>query len=205
MASRRPSLRSTALVLAGVAGVVLAHGLDYLLVLRSPAHRAAELAATGHGWWSSAVGAALGAGCLALAMATAGGASGAVFRRAARSTIRSARCDIGWVALWQVGIFAALEVVERLGAHRSPVELVHGPLFAIGVVLQVAVAVAVVVALQALERAGATVTDAVLSARRGRGPARPRAFGTAAAAGLAGGGAVAGWPGPRGPPVTVAA
>ena len=35
MASRRPSHRTAILVLAGVAGVVLAHGLDYVLAVHS--------------------------------------------------------------------------------------------------------------------------------------------------------------------------
>jgi hypothetical protein len=71
-------------------------------------------------------------------------------------------------------------------------------------VLQIVVAVAVVFGLRALERAGATVTDAVLSARRRRGPARPGVFGMEAP-GRWGRRAVAGLHRPRGPPLTAAA
>lgn len=168
MASRRPSLRTTVLVLAGVAGVVLAHGLDYLLVIRSSAQRAAELGQTGHAWWSSGVAAALGAACLALSMATAQGATGAVFRQAARSGRASVRRDFAWTAAWQTAVFAALEILERVGAHTSPLQLLHGPLFAVGVLLEVAVAAVVVTVVRSIERAAANVATTALARRAGR-------------------------------------
>lgn len=179
MTSVRPSLRTTGLVAAGVAGVVLAHGLDYLLIVRSSATRAATLAETGHGWWPAAVAAALGAACLATSMATARGAGGAVFRLAARTARpggptgpASAGRDLGWVALWQGGLFTAVEVLERISAHRSPQDLLHGPLFPAGLALQVLVAAAVVAALHLCERAGASVAGGVLAARSRRPRAR---------------------------------
>jgi hypothetical protein len=203
MAERRPPLRMTALVLASVGGVVLAHGLDYLLVIRSPAQRASELAETGHGWWPSVVGAALGAAALALATAWAVGARRAAVRRAADSAAVPLVRDLTWMAVWQAGVFSALEVLERVAAHRSPAELLHGPLFPVGLLLQVVVAVLVVLALRGLERAGAVVAGAFLRvrpARRGRRPVlRPGPI-AVAAGGMAPGRHVA-----RGPPLSVAA
>lgn len=204
MAPRRPSLRTTALVLAGVAGVVLAHGLDYVLIIRSPAQRAAELAQTGHGWWPAAVGAAAAATCLAVAMATGRGATGAVFRRAAGSAAATVWRDFGWVALWQSGVFAILEVLERLGAHQSPLELLHGPLFVVGLALQVVVAAGVVAALRGIERAGAAVVGGALSGRARPRRARRRVFGSATPPAVVGG-PVPGRHEARGPPHRLAA
>src|SRR5947209_3302493 len=105
MASRRPSHRTTTLVVAGVAGVVLAHGLDYLLAVRSAAARAQILIQTGHAWWPSAVGAALASAFLAISMATARGAAGAVSRRAIdAATGGTFRRELTWMALWQGGL-----------------------------------------------------------------------------------------------------
>ncbi|HEX3622150.1 MAG TPA: hypothetical protein VHT97_07535 [Acidimicrobiales bacterium] len=204
MAPRRLSLRTTALVLAGVAGVVLAHALDYLLIIRSPAQRAAELARTGHGWWPSAVAAGVVSAGLALVLATARGAAGAVFRRAAESASATVGRDLGWMALWQTSLFATLEVFERIGAHRSPVELLHGPLFAVGLLLQVGVAVAVVGLLRGIERGTAAVAETVLAGRRSPGRARRRVFG-ASPLPVVGGGNVFGRHEARGPPLSLAA
>lgn len=199
MASRRPLLRSTTLVLAGVAGVVLAHGLDYLLVIPSTRERARELAATGHAWWSSAPAAAVAAGCVAVALAAAGGGMRAVF--AARPA-RGGRGDVLPVALGQVTVFTVLELSERLGAHRSPLELLHGPLFLTGVVLQVAVAWAAVALLRLVERAGATVAAEALGGGGRRRRRRPRLVAVPLALGA--GGAPAGRPEARGPPAAAA-
>jgi hypothetical protein len=195
----------TALVLASVGGVVLAHGLDYLVVIRSPAQRAAELAETGHGWWPSVVGAALGAAAVALATASALGALGAAVRRAADSAAVPVPLvrDLTWMAVWQAGVFSALEVLERVVARRSPAELLHGPLFPVGVLLQVVVAVLVVLALRGLERAGRVVAGAFLRvrpARRRRRPVLRPGPVAVAAGGRAPGRHVA-----RGPPLDLAA
>ena len=174
MASRRSPTRTTTLVLAGVAGVVLAHGLDYLLTFRSAAARAQELAQTGHAWWPSAVGAALGAAFLAVSMTTARGAAGALSRKAVETVAAPFHRELGWMGLWQGALFTGVEVVERLAAHRSPAELLHGPLFPVGLALQVVVALLFVAALRLVERAGARA-GAVLAGRaaaRRRHPAR---------------------------------
>ncbi|HTJ74218.1 MAG TPA: hypothetical protein VL337_02540 [Acidimicrobiales bacterium] len=198
MASRRPSARTAelvldrrgALVLAGVAGVVLAHGLDYVLAVRSVAARAQILAQTGHAWWPSAVGAALASACLAVSMATARGAAGAVSRRAVDTATGTFRRELAWMALWQGALFTGVEVVERVAAHRSPVELLHGPLFPLGLVLQVVVAALLVTGLRLAERAGSTVSTALASRRRPRrragGVVFPASAGWVVVAGVAG-------------------
>lgn len=204
MASRRGSNRTTTLVLAGVAGVVLAHGLDYLLTFRSAAARAEELAQTGHAWWPSAVGAALGAAFLAVSMATARGAARAVSRKAVDTVSAPFRRELAWMTVWQAGLFTGVEVVERLAAHRSPAELLHGPLFPVGLALQVVVAVLFVAGLRLVVRVGGRV-GAALASRRAGAPRRARpAFLFPAAAWCA----AAGAPGrheARGPPHRLAA
>lgn len=206
MASRRPSARTTTLVLAGVAGVVLAHGIDYLLTFRSAAARAQALAQTGHAWWPTAVGAGLGAMFLAVSMATARGAAGAVSRRAVDTVASSFRRELGWMALWQVALFTGVEVVERIAAHRSPAELLHGPLFPLGLALQVLVAALVVAGLRLVTRAGASVAVALadMAARRRRQPARRRAFRFPAATWCVAAGAAGRHPA-RGPPLSLLA
>lgn len=176
MARRRLSSRTAALVVAGVAGVVLAHGLDYLLVIRSASVRAARLAQTGHGWWPSAVGAAVGATFLALGMAGARGAAGAAFRRAAVGADTSAFRDLGRMVVWQGGLFTAVELVERLAAHQSGLELVHGPLFPVGLVLQAAVALVAVAVLRWLERGVEALATRVLARSALRRPPERLAF-----------------------------
>lgn len=167
MASRRRSNRATTLVLAGVAGVVLAHGLDYLLTFRSAAARAQELAQTGHAWWPSAVGAALGAAILAVSMTTARGAAGAVSRKAVDTAAAPFRRELAWMTLWQAALFTGVEVVERVAAHGSPAELLHGPLFPVGLALQVLVALLFVAGLRLVVRMGARVGAALASRAAG--------------------------------------
>jgi hypothetical protein len=168
MATRRPGDCRIVLVAGGVAGVVLAHMLDYLLVFPSATERAHELAATGHGLWPDAVAAAIGAGALAAGTAMARGGAGVLLRWAASRHDGPWR-ELGALTLWQVSLFSAVEATERLAAHQSPLQLVHGTLFPVGLGLQVLVAVSVLAALGVFRRVGATVVGAVAgSARRPR-------------------------------------
>jgi hypothetical protein len=211
MASRRPSHRTShlvldrrgTLVLAGVAGVVLAHGLDYVLAVHSVAARAQVLAQTGHGWWPSAVGVALASAFLAVSMATARGAAGAVSRRAVEAAAGTFRRELAWMALWQGALFTGVEAVERVAAHRSPAELLHGSLFPLGLALQVLVAALVVAGLRLVERAGASVAVSFA----GRRPRRrvPTRIGFPAWAGWAVVAGVAGRHEARGPPLSLVA
>jgi hypothetical protein len=203
MATRRSGDCRIVLVVGGVAGVVMAHMLDYLLVFRSASARTHELAATGHGLWPDALAVAIGAGALAVGTAMAKGGAGALLRWAARPHDTPCR-DLGALALWQVGLFTAVEVIERLAAHQSPLALAHGPLFPAGVGLQVLVAVAVLAALRFLERLGTALVAAVAGAvRRPRRSRRP-AFAQALGLGLPGR-SPAGPAQPRGPPLLFAA
>ena len=104
----------------------------------------------------------------AAGMALARGATGAVLRRACGSTDDPVRERLAWLVAWQAGLFTAVEVVERLGAHRSPVELLHGPLFPTGLVLQVLVAVVLLGALGLFERVGAAAAFAASGLAAGR-------------------------------------
>ena len=131
-------------IAAGVAGVVLAHVIDYRVVYPSAAERAHAMAASGHGYWPLAVSAAMLAAGLTATAAVVRGATG---RGGARPRL----------AGFQVGLFALVEVGERLAAGRSPASVLHmlaERTFLLGIAVQVVVAAAVFVVVAALERLG---------------------------------------------------
>jgi len=145
-----PSARRALPLIAAVAGVVLAHALDYALVFPGGAERARQLDATGHGYWPVAVAVAILAAVTALALAVRRGALGAIapvvdppsFSVAARR-----------LAAYQVALFTVAEVVERLPVGMAPAPLVTSPAFLVGLAVQVVVAVAVLAVLGVVERA----------------------------------------------------
>lgn len=145
-------------VAAGLTGVVVAHAVAYVLAFSDPRQRAHVLSSTGHGYWSVAAwGAVLAAG-VALAAAVVHGAIRASGTSEGRVVPR-----VSTLVGWQVAMFAGVEVLERLAAGAPVSELVHGHEFAIGLGLQVVIAAAVVVALQAVERLGARVAGGLSS------------------------------------------
>ena len=132
-------------------GVVGAHALNYVLAFPDPAVRAHELAATGHGYWPIAVGIALLAGAAAAGL---GVANGLRLRR-------PAPMPVARLAVLQLVLFVTLETAERLGAGMNPIPFLHSPQLVVGVVLQVAVAVAAVLVLRAIEAGARSVGRAL--------------------------------------------
>jgi len=128
-----PPPRRIVPLLAAVAGVVLAHALDYALVFPQDAARDGHLQATGHAYWPVAVGAAAAAGALALVAAAARGARRGV---AFRADIR-----VGWLLGFQVAAFVVMEAGERAVVGLPPTVLLHSPEFWLGLALQVPVAI----------------------------------------------------------------
>lgn len=156
----RGPLARQALV-AGVvfAGILGGHTIDYLLLVRGGAHRASVLHLTGHGYMPRALTAATAwAALAAIATAVRGYRSGT-----ARAQPRLGPCAAR-LALVQSGCFVALEVTERL---VSGAPLSHAsPFLALGIAVQVVLAVAGAALLRAAEHAGELVARAVRARRR---------------------------------------
>jgi hypothetical protein len=160
-----PPPRAIVPALAAVAGVVVAHTVDYALVFPQGDQRAAELHATGHGYWPVAVGAAATTGAVAVLLAAGHGA-----RRARRS--RLAAPAAAWAATrllaWQVLAFTVMEAGERAMVGLPPSMLLHSLSFWLGVALQLPVAWLAARLLQRVEQ----VTYRLVAGRR-RSAARP--------------------------------
>ena len=161
-------IRASRLVLlTGIAGVVLAHTIDYLALFPHGQARAHELQATGHAYWPAAVllGAVAGASALALAMAR-GLRSGLFGAGPIAGPVR-----LGRLASCQLVLFVALESAERAAVGVSPYVLLQSPEFWLGLALQVVVAAAVVLLLRGAEG----VARRLAGARRALGPLPGRA------------------------------
>jgi hypothetical protein len=139
--------RRDALLAAGAAwaGLILGHGLTYLLAYPGASDRQVHLLATGHRWLGPAI-LSLGAAIPAVLVVAAA--------RAVRTGRAAPRRLLPWLALAQVSAFLAIEVAERgldlAGALGDPAVL-------LGVVVQVAVAAAAWLVFAAVSSVVATV------------------------------------------------
>lgn len=145
-----------------IGGGVLAHVLDYVIAHPDGAERAQHLQATGHGYWPAAVGLAALSAIVAVALAIRRGAISARTPRPAPSFVvwRAA----GSLAIWQVALFVVVEAAERAVVGVNPAVLLRSRDIWLGVMLQIAVAVAIAFALRLVEQA----SEAVLGAGRRR-------------------------------------
>jgi hypothetical protein len=89
----RSPIRRLPLAGAGVAGAAVGHSIAYLIVAPQGRARAALLAGTGHGYWSTAVAAEIVLGLLALVTFLARRLTAACGRGAARAATNPGR---GW-------------------------------------------------------------------------------------------------------------
>ena len=166
---------------AAVAGAAVAHTLIYLVKVPDTRARAAVLAATGHGYWSVAVAAAIVFGLVAVAATIA-----RHFRHGTGAAAPPALPDrvdqLGLrLALLQSAIFVVQEGVERLAAGAALGTLAAAPnLLLTGIAVQVLVALGVAAVLAGLGRAAEAVGRALRAARPAttcttltRPPARP--------------------------------
>src|SRR5262249_42709420 len=147
---RRDRVETTIRLLAAGAGTVLAHTVDYAALFPDRGARSRVLAATGHGYWHLAVLAAMAAGLAAAALVVARGASNAMHHEPEPHGNGFRLLD---VVVMQVGVFAGIELLERVSAGLSPAVLFHERAFRLGIGLQVVVGVVVAVALMVLHRA----------------------------------------------------
>jgi hypothetical protein len=157
--------------MAGVAfaGVVAGHTLTYFAAIPGGSDRAAFLAATGHSYWRNAL-------VVALLLEVLG--AGVVAIRGFRAGLRGSlpiQHGTGQLAarlaLIQVGAFSALEVGERLVSGVGVSGMFAHHLFALGIVIQVLVAVAGALLLRWLAAAAGAIGACL------RGEAVPRACG----------------------------
>ncbi|TMK89471.1 MAG: hypothetical protein E6G57_01255 [Actinobacteria bacterium] len=132
------------LLVVAAAGIVIAHAADYALAFPDPTRRGRALSASGHGYWPAAVALAVVCGAAAVARAVRRGWRSAGPRASLPAT--AARLATG-----QVLLFTLLETVERLAVGAHPLLFLSSGAFALGVVLQVAVAVAAVLLLRGVE------------------------------------------------------
>lgn len=194
-------VRRLVLVLAAVAGVVAAHGLEYTAAHVDPVGRSHHLHVTGHGYWPGAVRVAIAAAVLAMGVAAGSGIRRALDRSeatAGRGGPPSPALRLAPLALVQVALFGAIEITERVVAGADLAELVQTPWFAAGVALQVVVAAVAVVVLRLI---GAGVERILAHGRRPRLRREPavRPVGASRVPGVV----VARASGCRGPPVVL--
>jgi hypothetical protein len=180
------------LLLVAVAGIVVAHAADYALAFPDPASRARVLSATGHGYWPVAVVVAVSCGALGLVLAARKGWRGALAGPSLSLTATR-------LAAGQVALFGVIETLERLAVGGHSLAFLASAQFALGVVLQVAVAVVAALLLRGVERGA----NGLASRMR-----RPRRIGTERRSWtLPADDAVARWWGiagdARGPPLTL--
>jgi hypothetical protein len=175
-----PLSRPFPVVGAAVAGVAVGHWLAYLLTVPQGSARAALLAATGHGYWSTAVAAALVFGSLTLIGTVArhflrglGRGGWVVGRSGAGPAASWHRERLEWVAarlvLLQGAIYLVQEVVERLVKGAPVAGMLHDGVLPVGLLTQTLVALHVAVLLVLVGRAAEAAGRALARIR-----ARPR-------------------------------
>ena len=163
-------VRRLILALAAVAGVVAAHGLEYSAAHLDPAGRGHHLHATGHGYWPGAVRLAVAAAVLAMGIAAGYGLRRASDRRdTGGETAVGARgplLRLRPLMVAQLGLFASMEVAERVVAGAGLSDLIRTPWFAVGLGLQALVAAAAVLVLRLIAAGAERVATAVRRRRR---------------------------------------
>jgi hypothetical protein len=160
--SMRDRTSARGLAVAGMAGVgiLLAHWLAYVIAVPNAAVRSHVLAHTGHAYWGVAV-----KGASAFAVVAVVAMLARIVGWSFPGTdpgLRFGALAVRLAAL-QVGVFAAMEVAERLAAH-VPVTTDLGATFALGIGLQVLVALAGALLLVWLGRAAVRLVRAFRNA-----------------------------------------
>ncbi len=132
------------LLVVAAAGIVVAHAANYVLAIPDPTQRQHVLTATGHGYWP-----------IAVVVAAVCGVSGVVLaaRRGWRgdSLPMSTGATVARLAAGQVVLFGLIEAIERMAVGIHPMGYLTSAQFAVGILLQIAVAVAGALLLRGVE------------------------------------------------------
>jgi hypothetical protein len=157
---RRRRIPVTAL--AAVTGVVLGHGLAYMVTVPGAGAREALLLHTGHNYWSIATALAVVFGVVALAGTLIRHVRLGVrrFSDGATSWERYRSAALRLVAL-QSAAFVVQEILERLHAGAPIGGLAHGGFLAVGLAVQILVAAALALILAWLGRAAEAIGRAL--------------------------------------------
>ncbi len=147
----------------GVAGAVAAHALTYAVA--APGASGALLAATGHGYWESAIALAVAGGVLA---ATALFMQRA-FRRDAYVPLSPHRFG-ATLALTQCMLFTLVEIVERVVNGTALSSLTTGGVLVRGLLFQLCVAVVMTVVVAAISGAAERTRRVLARVRTARPP-----------------------------------
>jgi hypothetical protein len=159
-------VKSRWLATVALAGVVVAHALDFVVIYGGDAEREHGLVSTGHGYWPIAVLVGLLTGLVTLGWAAGRGGVRGLAGPTLAVHQRPVLGDGTRLAAAQVILFTALEVIERATAGTAAGALLRSPEFVVGVVLQVAVAALATLVLRGVERLSERVVRAALAVPR---------------------------------------
>ncbi len=160
----RRAFRGLPLAGAAGAGVVLGHWLTYLIAVPNANLRTAFLTESGHGYWPIAVKSAVALALAGMAILTLRLAAGGPGEEQPRSRVFA---GLLWrLSLAQVVAFAVLELSERLAAGLPMANLFQHHVFLLGVVIQLALAVAGALLLVGWRRAVVRILTALRAVPR---------------------------------------
>jgi hypothetical protein len=161
MTPRRSSKAFPFLPGAAFAGVVVAHGLAYLLAFPQGLLRRQVLAETGHSYWAAAVALAMVCALVAALTTIAEHVGRGIRHDRPRDPWQLYRAALIRLAALQSVVFLLQEVLERLRAGSPVSELFHGDFLAIGLAMQLVVAVVIALVLTLLGLTGEAIGRAL--------------------------------------------
>jgi hypothetical protein len=153
----------------GLAGTVFGHAVTYWVAHPHAAERAHRLAASGHGYWGFGLTLAAYAALAALLGEFVIAHAGTKGMRPSRTRPPQTTFAQAWfrLGLVQAGLFAIIEVVERIASGGVNPEVWAEPAFVISIPVQVAVAALGVLLLSASRKTGERLAQSA-------GPSSPR-------------------------------
>jgi cytochrome bd-type quinol oxidase subunit 2 len=161
MTPRRCSKAFPFLPGAAFAGVVVAHGLAYLLAFPQGLLRQQVLAESGHSYWAAAVALAMVCALVASLTTIAEHVGRGIRHDRPRNPWELYRAALIRLAALQSAVFVLQEVLERVRAGAPVSELLHGNFLAIGLAMQLIVAVLIALVLTLLGVTGEAIGRAL--------------------------------------------
>jgi hypothetical protein len=161
MTPRRSSKAFPFLPGAAFAGVVIAHGLAYLLAFPQVLLRQQVLAETGHSYWAAAVALAMVCALVATVTTIAEHVGRGIRHDRPRNPWQLYRAALIRLAALQSVVFLLQEVLERVRAAAPVSELLHGDFLVIGLAMQLVVAIVIARVLTLLGVTGEAIGRAI--------------------------------------------